>query len=272
MERKPFDESKSLVNNDESEMELSHILDIPAIQSLMDDFFSLTQIGVAIIDIKGTVLVATGWQDICTKFHRVHPETARHCVESDTLLSRGVEPGTFKLYRCKNQMWDMATPIIIGGKHLGNLFLGQFFFADEEPDRALFRDQARTYGFDEKVYLAALERVPRWEREKVNLVMTFYSKFARLIGDLSHANVGLAKVVRERDALLRSLKESERHYRGLVAHSNDIIWEFDMASQKFTFASDAVERILGYSAQPETYMKLDEIFSRDQKGDPHRLW
>jgi ligand-binding sensor protein len=144
---------------DDGEMDLAHILDVPAIQSLMDDFFSLTQIGVAILDIKGTVLVATGWQDICTQFHRVHPETARHCLESDTRLSKGVEPGTFKLYRCKNQMWDMATPIIVGGQHVGNLFLGQFFFSDEEPDYPLFRAQARKYGFDENEYAAALRKI-----------------------------------------------------------------------------------------------------------------
>jgi len=122
MDKEPFHEGNSLVQKDDPEMDLAHILDVPAIQSLMDDFFRLTRIGVAILDIKGTVLVAPGWQDICTQFHRVHPETARYCLESDTLLSRGLEPGTFKIYRCKNHMWDMATPIIMGGKHLGNLF------------------------------------------------------------------------------------------------------------------------------------------------------
>jgi len=265
MEKEPFDQNTSSVPNDAGEIDLAGILDVPAIQSLMDDFFHLTQIGVAILDIQGTVLVATGWQDVCTKFHRIHPETARNCLESDTILSSGVEPGTFKIYRCKNHMWDMATPIIIGGKHLGNLFLGQFFFADEAPDRSLFRDQARKYGFDETEYLAALDRVPRWEKETVHRVMTFYSKFAQLISDLSYANVGLAKVVRERDALLCSLRESERQYRSLVEHSNDIIWEFDISSQEFSFASDAMERILGYPVHPAKKLGLDDIFSRETK-------
>jgi len=163
MEKETCDEGKSLVQDDDREMDLAHILDAPVIQSLMDDFFSLTGIGVAILDMKGRVLVATGWQGICTKFHRVHPETARHCVESDTLLSKGVEPGTFKIYRCKNHMWDMATPIMVGGRHAGDLFLGQFLYSDEAPDYPLFREQARKYGFDEKEYLAALDRVPRMD-------------------------------------------------------------------------------------------------------------
>lgn len=54
-------------------VDLKDIVDIDAIQAMMDDFFRLTKIGVAIVDLKGNVLVATGWQDICTQFHRRHP-------------------------------------------------------------------------------------------------------------------------------------------------------------------------------------------------------
>lgn len=128
---------------------LGEILDVEAVQAVMDAFFALTQIGVAVIDLRGRVLVATGWQDICTKFHRVHPETAKHCMESDTILSAGVAPGTYRRYRCKNNLWDMATPITAGTRHVGNLFLGQFLFGDEHPDYACFRAQARRYGFEE---------------------------------------------------------------------------------------------------------------------------
>ncbi|MBU4260355.1 MAG: response regulator [Proteobacteria bacterium] len=109
-------------------LDLSDILDVPAIQELMNDFYKLTNIGVGIIDLRGEVLVATGWQDICLQFHRVHPETFRNCIESDTELSAGVEAGTFRIYRCKNNMWDIVTPITVGNRHVGNLFLGQFLF------------------------------------------------------------------------------------------------------------------------------------------------
>jgi len=66
--------------------ELASVINIPQIQSLMDDFYKLTNIGSAILDLKGNILVATGWQDICTKFHRIHPDTLRSCVESDLHL------------------------------------------------------------------------------------------------------------------------------------------------------------------------------------------
>ena len=114
------------------------------------DLYELTHVTIALVDLKGNILVGIGYQDICTKFHRVHPETCKHCVESDTRLSLGVSPGEFKLYKCKNNMWDVATPVMVDGKHVANIFSGQFFFEDELLDYELFRSQARQYGFNEE--------------------------------------------------------------------------------------------------------------------------
>ena len=131
-------------------LELAEIIDTQAIQSLMDDFYKLVHIPIGINDLKGNVLVGVGWQDICTRFHRIHPEACKHCMESDIKLSAGVLPGEFKMYKCKNNMWDMATPIIVGGQHVGYVFSGQFFFEDEPLDYEFFQSQARKYGFNEE--------------------------------------------------------------------------------------------------------------------------
>ncbi|MBI4965773.1 MAG: PAS domain S-box protein [Desulfomonile tiedjei] len=205
-----------LPEGDISTLELADVIDTPRVQALMDYFFTLTKIPVGIIDLEGRVLVATGWQEICTKFHRRHPETREHCIESDTMLSGGVEQGGFKLYRCKNNMWDVATPILVGGKHLGNIFTGQFLFDDEEPDYEAFRSQARRYGFDEEQYLAALEKAPRWSRATVEAVMTFYTKLADILSTLGYSNIKLARTIAERERLMNSLQESEDLYRILV--------------------------------------------------------
>lgn len=194
-------------------LELADIIDCQELQRIMENFFRLTDIAVALLDLRGKVLVATGWQEICTRYHRVHPESARNCLESTTILSQGVEPGTFRTYRCKNGMLDVVTPIRIGGRHLGNLFLGQFFFDDEVPDREGFRLQARRLGFDEVDYLACFDRVPRWSRDKVALVMHFYMQFAEMISRLSHANLTLARTLTEqertREALIIAKEQAE---------------------------------------------------------------
>ena len=197
----------------EMALELADIIDIEAIQSLMNDFYKLAHITMALVDLKGNVLVGVGWQDICTKFHRACPETCKHCTESDTKLSSGVLPGEFKLYRCKNNMWDIATPIIVGGKHVGNAFSGQFFFEDEPLDYELFRSQARQYGFNEEEYIAALEKVPRLSREDVNTGMSFVMTFANMVSQLGYSNFNLVKSLAERDSLVAALQESEKRER-----------------------------------------------------------
>ncbi len=76
-----------------TDVELAEIIDVQAIQFLMDDFYKLVHMPIGLNDLKGNVLVGVGWQDICTKFHRVHPEACKHCIESDTKLSADVLPG-----------------------------------------------------------------------------------------------------------------------------------------------------------------------------------
>jgi signal transduction histidine kinase/ActR/RegA family two-component response regulator len=197
-------------DGDVGALELEDLVDAEALQSLMEDFHALARIPMAVIDARGKILVGVGWSEICTRFHRVHPETCRHCVESDTQLAAGVPSGEFRLYRCKNNMWDVATPVVVAGRHLGNVFSGQFFFDDERPDRELFEAQAARYGFDRAAYLAALDAVPRLSRETVNAAMSFFLKLAAMLSQLGYQNVRLARSVDERERLMESLRESKR--------------------------------------------------------------
>ena len=187
------------------DIELADVIDVSALKEMMDDYYALTGIGIGIIDLKGRVLVGTGWQDICVKFHRAEPESCAFCHESDLSLSSGVPPGSFKEYRCKNNMWDIATPIMLGDRHIGNIFLGQFLYECEEPDYELFRAQARRFGYDEAEYLAALDRVPRWSRETVQHAMTYYAKLARMISKANYNNVILADTLVKREQAEESL-------------------------------------------------------------------
>jgi PAS domain S-box-containing protein len=196
--------------------DLSNILDTPAIQSLMEDFTRLTSMAMAIIDLRGNVLVATGWQDICTQFHRGHPQAARNCTESDLFLAQNLRPGEYVAYKCQNHLWDVATPLFIGGKHVGNIFTGQFFYDDEPVDEQLFIDQAANYGFDRDQYLSALHRVPRISRARVKSLMDFLTKFSALISKLSYSNLKLAKAISEEQRIEATLRQSEEHFRRLT--------------------------------------------------------
>jgi len=189
-----------------SEQEIASLLEAPTLQGMMNYFNQVTHIGMAIIDLKGNILVATGWQDICTQFHRIHPQSRANCIESDIHLSGKVKAGEYALYKCKNHMWDQASPIICGGHHIANLFLGQFFFDDEVVDVEAFAAQAGVYGFEREQYLAALARVPRWSRDTVHNVMTFYSQLATLIARMSYGKLKLEKALQAQAQVQQELE------------------------------------------------------------------
>jgi PAS domain S-box-containing protein len=198
------------LEGDIGDLDLADIIDTEEIQAFMDDLYRLTGLKMSIIDLKGRVLVDVGWQDICLKFHRAHPETRKKCIESDTDLTVGIPPEEFRMHRCKNNLWHLVTPIIVGGRHMGNLFMGQFFFDDEQPDYELLRCQAAQYGFNEADYMSALSAVPRLSREYVDTGMAYFRKLAAMISRLSYSNIKLARSLAERDALMDSLLKSQK--------------------------------------------------------------
>jgi PAS domain S-box-containing protein len=254
---------------EKTNLDLADIIDVPAIQSLMDDFYEFAHITIGIVDLKGNVLVRNGWQDICTRFHRVHPEACKRCVESDTKLSAGVSPGEFKLYRCKNNMWNTATPIMVGGQHVGNIFSGQFFFEDEPLDYELFRSQARKYGFNEEEYIAALEKVPRLSSEVVATGMAFFAKLANMLSQLSYSNIKLSQSLADRDSLVTALQESDERFRSVIENSLDSAYRLDLQSNYFDYMSPVIEQITGFSAKEINAMSIDDYLGRIHPNDRH---
>ena len=163
---------------------LGELLKATEIQQLFESYYNLINIPVAIIDLNANVLLSSRWQRICTQFHRVHPTTCSRCIESDTQLATQLQEGkTYSIYACRNGLTDCASPIIIEGKHIANVFIGQFLL--KEPDEARFRRQAEEFGFDTTDYLAALHEVPVVKVEKIPFIQELLIRMTHLITHLS---------------------------------------------------------------------------------------
>ncbi|MFC1563960.1 PAS domain S-box protein [candidate division KSB1 bacterium] len=162
---------------------LSDLIDIEKSRKLLESFCEAVEIGAAIIDLEGNVLIGVRWQKICTDFHRVNETTCKKCIESDTEIANELEKGKkYTLYKCMNGMTDAAAPIIIEGEHVANAFVGQFLLGP--PDFNYFKRQAKEVGFDEEEYLKALSEVPLASEKKVPYLMEFLVSFAETIAEI----------------------------------------------------------------------------------------
>lgn len=249
----PQFEDSLLPDVDIDQEDVGQLIDFQALQQLMNSFYKVTGIATAMTDVNGNIRLATGWQDICVRFHRIHPETLANCKESDTCLAKTVKEGEYALYKCKNGMWDLVTPIVVSGRHVANFFLGQFFFDDEVPDYDFFRKQAKRYGFGTEEYLAALDRVPRWSRALVENVQEFNSLLALLISRLSIGNIRLSRALEERQKVEHELLLSK------FCIDNAGIGIYQTFEQHISSANGYACRSLGYSFEELRSLSVFDI-------------
>ncbi len=239
-------------------MKLAELADLKELQKLCESFTAFTNAVTAIIDLDGNIFTSTGWRDICTNFHRVNPHTALRCRESDTVLSEQINNGdTYKVYKCKNGLIDVAVPLIIGNQHVANFFTGQFFF--EKPDKDYFICQAEKFGFDKKSYMDALDRVPVYSEEYIFKMMNFLTNLARVIGESEMAR---KKVEAIREQLIIELNNSEKKIKTLSGllpicasckkiRNDEGYWE-----QIETYVSEHTEADFSHSICPDCAKRL----------------
>jgi signal transduction histidine kinase/ActR/RegA family two-component response regulator len=214
-------------------MKFADLVDIDELRSLCESFTTLTGAVTAILDLDGAILVATGWQRICTRFHRVNPQTASRCRESDTVLAGRLHRGeTYTVYRCRNGLVDVAVPIHVSGEYVANFFTGQFFL--EPPDTAYFRRQAEEFGFDERAYLDALAEAPIFTEQQVRAMMDFLTRLTQVIGEM-----GVSRL---------QLQEANQELRQHREHLEELVWvrtaELSQAKDQAEVASRAKSAFL----------------------------
>ena len=208
------------------------LVDLKVLANLCQKFTQITGAVTAVLDLEGKVLIATGWQDICTKFHRRNPLTAARCTQSDTTLANQVgQKQPYNVSRCQNGLIDVATPIVVDGVHLATLFTGQFFF--QPPDREFFRRQAAQFGFEEEAYLKALDKVPIFTEEQVWKTMDFFGQLAQFIAEkgmdrmrLLEAYKQLSREVQEREMAEAELARQRELLRNILNNiPTSVFWK-----------------------------------------------
>lgn len=222
---------------------LKDILDLEIINSLLENYSKATGLVSSLLDLDGNILAKTGWQKICTDFHRINPESAQACRESDTVLANSHSGDTtYNVYKCRNGLIDISVPIIIEGEHLGNLFTGQFFF--EPPEESFFKSQAEKFSFPEKEYIEALRTVPVLKENEIRDKLLFLSQMTTIIAEVGLSRVKEYRIQQKLKEREIELKTSEEKYRALVEQSITGIYIFNR--EKYIYVNNRFCEIFGY--------------------------
>ncbi|SHJ86307.1 PAS domain S-box-containing protein [Tangfeifania diversioriginum] len=235
----------------ENHSAITDLIDFEKVNTLLEGFNKTTGFVTAILDLEGNVLSKSGWRQICTQFHRVHPETSQRCTISDTELANKMGTGEkYHFYKCLNGLVDVAVPIVIKGEHIANLFSGQFFF--EEPDVTFFKKQAEKYGFDEKHYLKVLAETPVVSKEKILAAMDFLLDMTQLISDMTYQKM-------EQMELNEAIRKSEERFRVIFENSLAVMLLIEPETHRIVAANKAAEKFYGWKRSEIETMRIDEI-------------
>lgn len=234
----------------EQNISIENLIDIKKLSDIFEHFSKLTGYTVGFVkqdDRK--ILISSGWTDICKTYHRGSDTSAYICAESNAELTQNLdETKKISMKQCQHGMVDGATPIIIDGEHLADLFSGQVLF--EQPNIEEFKLGAKEFGYDMPKYLKALEDVKVISKQKLEEVLEFLASIAQVVAELgkdkkeflrlnAHLEKEVERKVKEERSLLLLFDKSENV---LFKWNNDADWSV-------SFVSQSVSRLLGYTKE-----------------------
>jgi len=234
---------------------LRDLVDIGLLRDTFENFSKATGLTTGLVSYPDQeVLIATGWRDVCTKFHRTCPDSARHCtVSNKALTARLKKLKTLNIMPCDNGLVDGATPILVKGVHVASLATGQLFL--EKPDLERFRRQAERYGYDVDAYLKAVDEVPVISVERLRSALSFLGELAAMIGELGlrrlDAQESTRIIEREREELRRTedaLRKTTERLEMALAGADLGIWDWNIVTGEVAFDKRWSD-MLGYAPE-----------------------
>ncbi len=248
-----------------SKLTFPQLVDLEKVRQLLEAHFKITGMLSAILDADENILVAVGWQDICTHFHRANPASRARCRESDAYIKAHIQDfdGEYLDYRCRNGLRDVAVPIFIGGEHLATFFTGQFFYDDDKPDVETFRAQAGEFGFDEAGYLDALSRVQVYTRGQIRSYMEYSRCLVQMMAEMGLRNLELSREVAIRTKAEKELQESRDYLEKIIDSVADPIFVKDREHR--LLLANAAECELAGRSRDEIIGRTDyDFFPKEQ--------
>jgi len=252
---------------------IKDLVDINRLRTLFEDFSKTTGFTTGFLSYPGLeILIATGWRDACTKYHRACPASMEACKESNIYLTHCLKNlKELSIKPCGNGLVDGATPVIIRGKHLACVSTGQVLL--EPPDWAYFEMQAIKYGYDVKLYLAAIKELPVVTEKQLKQALRYLGNLTAFIAEegLNALYVRMsAELIREenkrRKKSEQALRKSEARYQALVEQAPDGLFVIDSQGGRFGFidVNSATCQMFGYSREELLRLSISDVVMTEE--------
>ena len=167
------------------ELHLTDLISVEVLQQIQDAFSEMTEMAALTTDSEGIAVTdGSGFEDHCNMCRS--SEVARHrCEKCDidgAIISRKYNKGY--TYDCHAGLVDFAAPIMVNGQVLGSFIGGQVLV--NEPDLEKARIHAEEFGLDPDEYVAAISKVPRVSRARVDKATHFLHTIASVLSSIAY--------------------------------------------------------------------------------------
>lgn len=176
----------------EQSYKFADIFDMEALQKLMDALAQAFEVGIGVRTPTGERIIRDSFYlHFCADVIWQTEAGKRQCALSDQdIITAAYQEGSPCIRRCRSGgLTDAGIKIVIDGKHIATILVGQVRLEGEQPTEDEYREIARNLGVDEEVYLRKMEEYPVMTRERFDHMLEALTLIADQLSALGYINL-----------------------------------------------------------------------------------
>ncbi len=241
---------------------LREMIDIEELQSIQDSFARAVGISSVILSPEGEPLTKftnpTGFCALIQSTEKGRARCFRSFMEMGVIALGSEKP---EIFYCFAHGGHFVAPIMIDGEHKGTMFAGQFIpekFSSEQLHA--LEEIAHEIDIDQGTLV---KEAGNMRVVGEDAIRNYSSLLFKIVETIARSGAQAAELSRAKDALEKAHEALELRFRDIAEAMSDWVWEVD-ADARYTYCSEKVKDVLGYSAEemvgktPFDYMLPDE--------------
>lgn len=172
------------------------IFDIDFMQKLIDALSVTLQVGISIRDPRGERITRdSDYCSFCRDIVKKSPVGNARCEMSDRALSAHSDTKPYICHCLSAGLTDASIAILVEGRHLASILVGQVRLAEDVPDDGEYRTNARILQLDEEEFLDHVHAIPVISREQFEHILDLLTLLANQFSQIGCGSLRLQDAV-----------------------------------------------------------------------------